>query len=69
MTQDTIYVDLSTLERVLKHGMDFVPSRVDGLITQVEISPDALATLAKNLGGIGGVVVPSDLLAASAAAK
>jgi hypothetical protein len=66
---DTIEIDLATLERVLKHGLDPGFHTLQGCVPEISISPEILAALARKFGGIDSVVGPSDLGPASLASK
>jgi len=69
LVADTIEIDLATLERVLHDGLDPGFHTLQGCVPEISISPEILAALARKLGGIDGVVGPSELGSASLASK
>jgi hypothetical protein len=69
LVADTIEIDLATLERVLKHGLDPGFHTLQGCVAEIGVSPEVLTAFARKLGGIDGIVGPSELGAASLASK
>jgi hypothetical protein len=66
---DTIDIDLATLERVLKHGLDLGSHALQGCVLEVSISPEILAALTKKVGGVDCVLRPSEFGVTPLAAK